>query len=82
MIVSLKRKLSTWKGRILSIGCRVEFLNSVLSNMPRYQLYFYNVLHKVVKEIIVIQRMFLWQGVEEKKGMAQVSWDINCQSKK
>lgn len=56
-------------------------MNSVLSNMPSYQLSFYKVSSKVIKEIRAIHRQFRWQGVEDKKGVALVSWDNICKSR-
>jgi hypothetical protein len=33
---SIKSKLSSWRGRMLSIGGRVTLINSVLSSLPLY----------------------------------------------
>lgn len=41
VIQSLKKKLSNWKARLLSIGGRVTMLNSVLSSIPIYTMSFY-----------------------------------------
>lgn len=72
MISSLKAKLVVWNGRPLSIRGRVTLLNSVLSNIPSYQLSFYKVPSKVVNEIRTIQRKFLWQVVVDKGGVVWV----------
>ncbi|XP_058774824.1 uncharacterized protein LOC131649096 [Vicia villosa] len=79
---SLKAKILVWKGRLLSMGGKVTLLNSVLSNISSYQLSFYKVPSKVIKEIRALQRRFLWQGVVDKGGMSWVNWDIVCKSKK
>lgn len=39
-----------------------------------YFLYVFKALKKVVKEIIEIQRDFLWNGYTDKKGICWVSW--------
>ncbi|XP_058760640.1 uncharacterized protein LOC131633987 [Vicia villosa] len=70
VISSLKAKLAGWKGKLLSIGGRVTLLNSVVSNIPSYQLSFYKVPSKVVKDIRAIQRKFLWQGIKDKRCVA------------
>lgn len=48
VVKSLKAKLSSWKGILLSIGGRVTLINSVISNMPNYQLSLYKVPIKVI----------------------------------
>lgn len=82
VIKVMKAKLSSWKGMFLSIGGKVTLLNSVLTNLPIYQLSFYKIPVKMLKEIITIQRIFLWQGVVEKWGMAWVIWESICKSRK
>ncbi|XP_058756918.1 uncharacterized mitochondrial protein AtMg00310-like [Vicia villosa] len=67
-----------WIGRMLSIGGRVTLINSVLSNVPVYYLSFFKIPALVVEEIIRIQRKFLWNHNEEKKGMNWVSWSSMC----
>ncbi|XP_058760611.1 uncharacterized protein LOC131633951 [Vicia villosa] len=59
---SLKKKLSLWKCRFLSIGGRVTLLNSVLSSIPIYTMSFFKAPVKIIKEIITIQSRFLWCG--------------------
>lgn len=78
VISALKSKLSSWKGRFLSIGGRVTLLNSFLSNIPINQLSFYRILVKVMQEIIYIQRNFIWHGVADKRGLVWVSLETIC----
>ncbi|CAI8598593.1 unnamed protein product [Vicia faba] len=78
---SLKSKLSSWKEIFLSIGGRVTLLNTVLSNLPIYQLSFYKISVKTVQEITAIQRKFMWQGVADKEGVVWISWDTICKSR-
>lgn len=42
-------RLSTCKGKLLSIGGRVTLINSVLTNFPIYQLSVFKIPAKVVK---------------------------------
>lgn len=39
VVNSLKEKLSLWKGRLVSIGGRVNLINNILMNMPSYQFF-------------------------------------------
>ncbi|XP_058726932.1 uncharacterized protein LOC131598334 [Vicia villosa] len=70
VIKTMKSKLSAWKSRNLSFGGRFTLINSVLTNLPIYQLSFYNLPVKVVHQIITIQRDFLWQGAAGKRSLA------------
>ncbi|XP_058783484.1 uncharacterized protein LOC131658170 [Vicia villosa] len=58
VINAMKSKLLSWKGRFLSIGGRFTMLNSVLTNIPIYQLSFYKIPVKVMQKNIFIQRNF------------------------
>lgn len=77
----LEARLSSWKGRMLSIGGRVTLINSVLANIPRYYFAFYKAPPLVIKKLEVIQRNFLWCGLVERKGIAWVSWLDICKDR-
>lgn len=77
----MKSKLSDWKGRLLSIGGRISLMNSTLSNLLVYNLSFFKIPIKVINEIHLIQRKFLWYGTEEKRGVYWISWESICRSK-
>ncbi|XP_058726699.1 uncharacterized protein LOC131598080 [Vicia villosa] len=66
VVNSMRQKLSSWKGKLVSIGGRVTMINSIISNLPSYQFSFFKIPKKVAKEIIAIQRNFLWSGVGKK----------------
>ena len=44
-----ERKLSTWKGKLLSYGGRLTLINSVLSNLSVYMLSFFEISKEVLK---------------------------------
>jgi hypothetical protein len=81
IIESMRNRLNTWKGRNLSIGGRVTLINSVLSSLPLYFFSFYKAPSCVIKELVTIQRNFLWGGGSVEKKMCWVSWDRICQPK-
>jgi hypothetical protein len=78
---SMKQRLCAWNGRHLSIGGRVTLINSVLSSLPLYFFSFYKALVCVIKEMVSIQRNFLWGGGMDSNKMCWVSWDRICQPK-
>ncbi|MCI06179.1 putative ribonuclease H protein, partial [Trifolium medium] len=75
---SLKFKLSSWRGRLLSIGGRVTLINYVLSSLPLYFFSFFKAPVKVVNQIIRIQRNFLWGGGVEDRKLCWVGWEKVC----
>lgn len=63
----LRRRLDSWSLKHLFIGRRVVLLNSVLSSIPLYLFSFYKAPKVVIKDIIKIQRAFLWGGKDVEK---------------
>ncbi|WVZ51322.1 hypothetical protein U9M48_002476, partial [Paspalum notatum var. saurae] len=63
----IERKLSNWKGKMLSFGGRLVFLNSI----PR----------GVLKKIEYFRSRFFWQYDNHKKKYRLISWPILCQPK-
>lgn len=82
MIDKLKKILSTWKRRHLSLGGRVTLINSILNSLPTFFLSFFKAPKKVIKTIVSLQRNFLWGGSEEKRKIAWVRWEKVCLPKK
>lgn len=78
----LKSKLSLWKGKFLSIGGRINLLNSTLNSIPIYTLSFYKAPKAVLRWIISIQSRFLRQGDHDKNRITWVSWNSICKYKK
>nr|KYP40876.1 Putative ribonuclease H protein At1g65750 family [Cajanus cajan] len=77
----LRNRLSSWKHRYLSIGGRVTLINAVLNAMPIHFLSFFKAPNSVIKEIVAIQRGFLWRGVEDGSKIPWVKWETVCKSK-
>lgn len=73
LILMLRKRLSIWKGKHLSMAGRVVLINSVLNAIPIYTLSFYKAPKKILKEIISIQSKFLWSGGDLKKLVHWVS---------
>lgn len=81
IIENVKRRLSSWKSRHLSMGGRLVMINSVLNSMPLYTISFYKAPCKVINQINDIQSRFLWGGSEIKNKVHWVSWENVCVAK-
>ncbi|KAK2423204.1 hypothetical protein QL285_033672 [Trifolium repens] len=77
----MNKRLGVWNGRNLSIGGRVTLINSVLSSLPLYFFSFFKAPVCVIKELVGIQRKFLWGGGSESKKVCWISWERVCQPK-
>lgn len=77
----LKDRLSSWRRKHLSTGGRITLINSVLANLPLYYFSFFKAPKKVIREMVQVQRNFLWGGVGEAKKVAWVRWSKLCLSK-
>jgi len=73
--------LSVWKGRNLSFAGRVCLIKSVINVVPLFYLSFFKAPTRVCKEIIQIQRKFLWGWGKEGRKIAWTSWENICKAK-
>ncbi|XP_058757953.1 uncharacterized protein LOC131631189 [Vicia villosa] len=80
-IQNIKNRLSTWKGKSISIGGRVTLINAALNAIPSFMFSFYKAPRKVIKEIRGITSNFLWGGCKKKKCIHWVDWETVCKSK-
>ena len=81
MIDKVRNRLSSWKGKLLSMAGRVCLIKSVLSALPLYYLSFFKAPKSVCKELIKIQRNFLWGWGSEDRKIAWVRWENICKPK-
>jgi hypothetical protein len=63
----LQLRLSSWKGKLSSIGGRQVLINSVLSNMVLYMLSFFLLPKGVLNILDFFRSRFFWQGDSDKK---------------
>jgi hypothetical protein len=47
----LEKKLSGWKGKYLSVGGRLVLINSVLTSLVMFILYFFEIPRGVLKKV-------------------------------
>ncbi|XP_043717838.1 uncharacterized protein LOC122665764 [Telopea speciosissima] len=76
-----KKKLSSWKGRLLSQAGWVELVRSVIGSIPIYN---FSVYYWPATTIVSMERWmsnFIWTGESEKTRAITVKWDTMCKPK-
>jgi hypothetical protein len=77
----IEQKLSSWKGKYLSVGGRLVLTNSVLSSMILFMLSFFEVPKRVLEKIDYYISRFFWKNDNHKKKYILSKWSILCQPK-
>jgi hypothetical protein len=77
----IEKKLSSWKGKHLSIGGRLVLINSVLSSLAMFMISFFEMPKGVLQKIDYYRSRFFWQGDDHKKKYRLTRWDIISQPK-
>jgi hypothetical protein len=72
----IQKKLSSWKGKLLSSGGRLVLINSILSSLPMYMLSFFRIPKGVLEKIDYYRSRFFWQCDEHKKKYRLARWSI------
>jgi len=62
VLSKLKARLNAWKGRFLSMVGRICLIKSVIITVPLFYLSLFKASDCVCKNIISLQRRFLWVG--------------------
>ena len=74
----LEKRLSSWKGKLLSVGGRLVLVNSILTNMVLYMLSFFQLPKGVLQRLDYFRSRFFWQGDGEKKKYRLAKWSVVC----
>ncbi|GAU24549.1 hypothetical protein TSUD_148900 [Trifolium subterraneum] len=78
----LRNRLNSWRNKHISLGGRIVMINVVLNAIPIFFLSFLRMPVKVLKQVVRIQREFLWGGVRRGKKVCWVKWSVVCKAKK
>jgi hypothetical protein len=62
-----REKLSSWKGKYLSVGGRLVLINSVPTGLVMFMLSFFEVPRGVLEKIDYYRSRFYWQSDQHKK---------------
>jgi hypothetical protein len=77
----IEKKLSSWKGKYLSVGGRLVLINSILTSLPMFMLSFFEIPKGVLEKIDYFRSRFFWQNDSQKKKYRLTKWSIICQPK-
>ena len=82
---SVWKKLSCWKGKLMSYGGRLILIISVLTSMPMFLLSFFEVPLSFFEVPVGVRKRldfywsrFFWQSDERKRKYRLAKWDIIC----
>lgn len=82
LILASQKRLTAWKGRLLSMGGRTTLIKSVLQSLPLYFMQALLLPKWVVEELNRLMRAFLWKGSDKcYGGNCLMSWDKVCRPK-
>jgi hypothetical protein len=76
-----QKKLSSWKGKLLSVGVRLVLINSILSSLPMYMLSFFRIPKGILKKLDYYRSRFFCQCDEHKKKYRLAKWSVLCTPK-
>jgi hypothetical protein len=82
MLNVVRKRLGSWGNKYVSLGGRIVLINAVLNAIPIFYLSYLRMPKKVWKELVKIQRGFLWAGLSKTNKTCWVKWDVICRPKK
>ncbi|MCH80013.1 LINE-1 reverse transcriptase like, partial [Trifolium medium] len=82
MLEVVRGRLRSWGNKYVSLGGRIVLINAVLSAIPIFFLSYLKMPNKVWREMVKMQRKFLWSGLSVRAKTCWVKWDDICRPKK
>jgi hypothetical protein len=82
VVDAIKRRLNSWGNKFISLGGRIVLINAVLNSIPVFFLSYLKMSVKVWREVVKIQRTFLWGGLTNRRKLCWVKWKDICRPKK
>jgi hypothetical protein len=81
LLERIEKKLSSSKGKHLSVGGRLVLINSVLISLPMFMMSFFEIPRVILRKLDYLMSRFFWQADTQKKKYRLAKWDILCQPK-
>ncbi|GAU38148.1 hypothetical protein TSUD_395930 [Trifolium subterraneum] len=82
MLNVIKGRLCAWGNKYVSLGGRIVLINAVMNAIPIFYLSYMKMPLKVWRELVKLQRVFLWAGLSKQTKTCWVKWDVICKPKK
>ena len=73
-----KQKFGSWKGKLLSSGGRLVLINSVLSSLSMFMMFFFLFLKEYLKGWITTDPGFFSQCDDHRKKYTLAKWNVLC----
>ncbi|GAU22541.1 hypothetical protein TSUD_296610 [Trifolium subterraneum] len=81
MLNVIKGRLGSWGNKYVSLGRRIVLINAVMNAIPIFFLSYMKMPIKVWREVVKLQRVFLWAGLSKQSKICWVKWDDICKPK-
>jgi hypothetical protein len=81
MLDSIRSRLNSWRNKFVSFGGRIILINAVLNAIPIFYLSYMKMPKTVWRELVKIQRKFLWGGLSNGVKTCWVKWEDVCRPK-
>jgi hypothetical protein len=81
MLDSIRGRFSSWRNKYVSLGGRIVLINAILNAIPIFYLSYMKMPVKVWRELVKIQRNFLWGGFSNQTKTCWMKWYDVCRPK-
>lgn len=81
VLASINSRIGTWRNRLLSKAGRLTLLNCILSSIPFYYIFLFQMPKSVVSRIGKMLRRFFGKEEEGRWRLHTVRWETICRSK-
>ncbi|KAL0650745.1 hypothetical protein Bca4012_093436 [Brassica carinata] len=81
LVEKVRKKMSSWRGRLLSHAGRLQLIKSVITSLANFWMAAFRLPSSCLKEIERLCSAYLWSGLDLKTTKAKVSWQDICYPK-
>lgn len=81
IVDKVRKRLSSWKSKTLSLAGRISLTQSCLWSLPAYVMHTTPIPQGVCKEIEALCRNFIWGSTTDRRKCHLISWDTICSPK-
>lgn len=81
LIEKIRKRISSWTGRFLSFGGRLQLIKSVITSLANFWLSAFRLPASCLQEIERMCSAFLWSGPDLNPKKAKIAWAEVCKPK-